>query len=105
MTGSFDPAPTVRMVDPVVNGDDRATLAAEVRNDIGREAGGIVDAVLEGGPTTLRADQRSHRVPLREHKIKVPHHGGYEHFERDAAGVADAAPLVFRWSGRTRIAE
>ncbi|WP_416904067.1 DUF5988 family protein [Micromonospora echinospora] len=92
-------------MDPVVNGDDRTALAAQVRNDIGREAGGIVDAVLEGGPTTLPAEQRSHRVALREHKIKVPHHGGYEHFERDAVGVVDGVPLVFRWSGRTRIAE
>ncbi|MEU4565114.1 DUF5988 family protein [Micromonospora sp. NPDC023956] len=92
-------------MDPVVNGDDRATSSAQVRTDIGREAVGIVDAVLEGGPTTLPAELRSHRVPLLEHKIKVSHHGGYEHFERDAAGVADGAPLVFRWSGRTRIAE
>ncbi|MDM4719700.1 DUF5988 family protein [Micromonospora sp. WMMA1363] len=40
-----------------------------------------------------------------ESKIKVRHYGGYEHFERDPAGVVDGAPAVFRWTGRTRIAE
>jgi hypothetical protein len=92
-------------VDPFVNGDDRIASPAQVRTDIGREAGGIVDAVLEGGPTTLPAELRSHRVSLVEHKIKVSHHGGYEHFERETSGVADGVPVIFRWSGRTRIAE
>ncbi|WP_328348215.1 DUF5988 family protein [Micromonospora sp. NBC_00421] len=105
MTGSFDPAPTVRTADPFVDDDDRIAPSAPVGTDISREAGGIVDAVLEGGPTTLPAELRSHRVPLVEHKIKLPHYGGYEHFERDTTGVVDGTPVVFQWSGRTRIAE
>ncbi|GAA3774888.1 DUF5988 family protein [Micromonospora maritima] len=72
---------------------------------IGAEASGIVEAVLEGGPATLPAELRSHRVSPVESKIKVRHYGGYEHFERDPGGAVDGTPAVFRWTGRTRIAE
>lgn len=65
----------------------------------------IIDAVLEGGPVALPAELRSHRVSWAENKIKVCHGGGYEHFERDPEGTAEGAPVIFRWTGRTRIAE
>ena len=66
----------------------------------------FIDVVLDGGPAGLPARLRCQRVPARTDKIKVSFYGGYEHFERDAdhAGVANA-PVVFRWTLRTRIAE
>ncbi|WP_229397852.1 DUF5988 family protein [Micromonospora okii] len=99
-----DPAPTARTAAPAAVGDDRIARSAQART-ISAEAAGIIDVVLEGGPTNLPAELRSHRVSPVEHKIKVCHHGGYEHFERDAHGLAGDAPVVFRWTGRTRIAE
>lgn len=104
MTDSSDPAPTVQTAGPIVNGDDRIALSVPTA-PTGREAAAIIDAVLEGGPVTLPAELRSHRVSLADHKIKVRHYGGYEHFERDATEAADGVPVVFRWTGRTRIAE
>ncbi|MEE3921082.1 DUF5988 family protein [Micromonospora sp. BRA006-A] len=38
-----------------------------------------------------------------ERKIKILYYGGYEHFERGTATPVE--PVVFRWTGRTRIAE
>ncbi|MEU9508943.1 DUF5988 family protein [Micromonospora sp. NPDC048170] len=70
-----------------------------------RDAVGIIDVVLEGGPVDLPADLRSRRVARAEEKIKVLHYGGYEHFERGAFPEAVGLPVVFRWTGRTRIAE
>ncbi|WP_243715377.1 DUF5988 family protein [Micromonospora sp. KC207] len=99
-----DPAPTVRTTDPLVNDDDRIVRSVPART-INGEAAGIIDVVLEGGPANLPAELRSHRVSPVEHKIKVRHYGGYEHFERDFAGIAGDVPVVFRWTGRTRIAE
>jgi hypothetical protein len=65
-----------------------------------------IDVVLEGGPRNLPAELRIHRRSTDHYKIKVPYCGGYEHFERDpAASVSDGVPVVFRWTGRTRIAE
>ncbi|MFG1778086.1 DUF5988 family protein [Micromonospora sp. NPDC049051] len=69
-----------------------------------RDAAGVIDVVLEGGPVDLPADLRSRRVAGAEEKIKVLHYGGYEHFERGAS-AATVDPVVFRWTGRTRIAE
>ncbi|WP_089156420.1 DUF5988 family protein [Micromonospora sp. NBS 11-29] len=71
--------------------------------DPARDVARMVDAVLEGGPDHVPVDLRTHRVPSTEQKIKVSSYGGYEHFER--AGDGDAEPVVFRWTGRTRIAE
>jgi hypothetical protein len=99
-----DPAPTTRTAAPVV-GNDARTARPTPAGTLSAEAAGIVDVVLEGGPANLPADLRSRRVSPNEHKIKVCHHGGYEHFERDASGLAGNAPVVFRWTGRTRIAE
>ncbi|SCL72096.1 hypothetical protein GA0070606_5954 [Micromonospora citrea] len=72
---------------------------------VARDAAGIIDVVLEGGPADLPADLRSRRVARAEEKIKVRHYGGYEHFERGGAPEAANVPVVFRWTGRTRIAE
>ncbi|WFE60944.1 DUF5988 family protein [Micromonospora sp. WMMD712] len=95
-------APTVRTANPIVNDDDRIAWSVPAMTLSG-EAAGIIDVVLEGGPATLPTELRSHRVSPVEHKIKVRHYGGYEHFERDSGG--GEAPVVFRWTGRTRIAE
>ncbi|BCJ69215.1 hypothetical protein GCM10009779_40330 [Polymorphospora rubra] len=38
-------------------------------------------------------------------KIKVQYNGGYEHFGRDSPVDVVDVPVVFRWTGRTRIAE
>jgi hypothetical protein len=61
----------------------------------------LVTAELRGGPLTFPDDQRHPRVDPALDRLKICHYGGYEHFERDR----DAAGWVFRWAGRTRIAE
>ena len=104
MTHSPDPAPTVRTADPVVNGDDRTDWSVPAPS-MSTEAVGIVEAVLEGGPVNLPAELRRHRVSPVADKIKVHYYGGYEHFERDSSRITEGRPAVFRWTGRTRIAE
>ncbi|MCZ7437788.1 DUF5988 family protein [Micromonospora sp. WMMC241] len=99
MTASINPAPAVR--GSFVDGDDRSAWPAQV----GADAAGVVEAVLEGGPAMLPAELRNQRVSTVESKIKVRYYGGYEHFERDPAVTLDGVPTVFRWTGRTRIAE
>lgn len=65
-----------------------------------------IDAVLEGGPADIPSASRRHRVRPDHDRIKVPHRGGYEHFERAVdTGSGSAAPVVYRWVTRTRIAE
>ncbi|GAA2703980.1 DUF5988 family protein [Micromonospora olivasterospora] len=39
------------------------------------------------------------RAAISDRRVRVRHHGGYEHFERDPAGSAAGAPVVFRWTG------
>jgi Family of unknown function (DUF5988) len=67
----------------------------------------LIRAVLEGGPNSIPVASRTQMVSPREEKIKLPHYGGYEHFER--AGGADenvpSRPAVFRWTMRTKVAE
>jgi hypothetical protein len=68
----------------------------------------LIDAVLEGGPVTFPDDLRMHRVSRSEQKVKIPHYGGHEHFERDPdldGPPEPGAPVVFRWTTRTRVAE
>ena len=67
----------------------------------------IVDAVLEGGPGDFPEDARHRRAAPEQYTIKVMHRGGYEHFEwvSDPASRIEAAPRVYRWTSRTRIAE
>ncbi|WP_341720680.1 DUF5988 family protein [Micromonospora sp. FIMYZ51] len=65
-----------------------------------------IEVVLEGGPASITAEQRSCRTESDTVKIKIAHCGGYEHFERiDNSAGNDAGPVVFRWSMRTRVAE
>lgn len=71
-----------------------------------------VAAVLEGGPADLPAAERSRRVAARDDKIKIAYLGGYEHFARlppsQSAAAAEGdqtAPVVYRWTARTLIAE
>jgi hypothetical protein len=65
--------------------------------------GSLVEVILEGGPSDLPADLRAGRFTSDTEKVKIPHYGGYEHFERATAD--GARPVVFRWTGRTRVAE
>jgi hypothetical protein len=66
----------------------------------------MIQAVLEGGPVTLPTDSRTQQVNPDDRIIKVPHYGGYEHFERVGPSFGNAdRPLVYQWVRRTRIAE
>ncbi|QKG19166.1 DUF5988 family protein [Actinomadura verrucosospora] len=70
-------------------------------------ATGSVWAVLVGGPASIPQTSRDQMVGPQDQKIKLPHHGGYEHFER-AADAVDGPPdrqIVFTWTMRTEIAE
>jgi len=64
-------------------------------------------AILHGGPESIPDESRVQLVSPLDAKIKLPHHGGYEHFERIAAlgdiGVSDE--IIFRWTTRTEMAE
>ncbi len=64
----------------------------------------FVRAVLEGGPASMPDESRSLLISAAEEKIKIPHYGGYEHFERSTESD-EGESLVFRWSARTKIAE
>jgi hypothetical protein len=66
-----------------------------------------IHAVLEGGPSDIPETLRSRREPAGTPKIKIPHRGGYEHFECDGdiSTVDNTTPLVYRWTERTKIAE
>jgi hypothetical protein len=68
-------------------------------------AADIIDAILEGGPADLPVARRIQRASATEEKIKVPHNGGYEHFVREASCRSGGVAVVFRWTGRTRMAE
>jgi hypothetical protein len=72
----------------------------------GSSAGKPVTVMLVGGPASIGGDARVQDVGAHEDKVKLPHQGGYEHFER----VAETAPgepsaPVFRWTMRTKTAE
>jgi hypothetical protein len=62
-----------------------------------------VRAVLRGGPADLPADLREIRTSPPDRTLKIPHRGGYEHFELADEG-ADGVQ-VFGWTMRTKIAE
>jgi hypothetical protein len=67
---------------------------------------GAAQAVLEGGPESIPAAQRTQEVSPFDEKIKLPHHGGYEHFERVGSLEGNTAEhLVYRWTMRTQVAE
>jgi hypothetical protein len=61
-------------------------------------------AVLEGGPESLPKEDRSLLIEPDEEKVKIPHLGGYEHFERTATTSSDES-VIFLWKTRTKVAE
>jgi hypothetical protein len=61
-----------------------------------------IDAVLDGGPTDLPASMRRCTVRPDDVKVKLRWGTGYEHFERTDETVDTN---VFRWTGRTKVAE
>jgi hypothetical protein len=83
------------------NTQPNTSIAAHV------DAQDFIDAILEGGPADMPAGLRAQRVQFHAEKIKVAYYGGHEHFERAPDSDADTAgsPAVFRWIGRTRMAE
>jgi hypothetical protein len=66
-----------------------------------------VRAILYGGPESIPNETRVQLVSPLEEKIKLPHYGGYEHFERiaaiDTSGTLEG--ITFHWTMRTEIAE
>ena len=66
-----------------------------------------VRAILHGGPESIPNETRVQLVSPHDEKIKLPHYGGYEHFERtamlDASDISEE--IVFRWTMRTELAE
>lgn len=64
-------------------------------------------AILEGGPETIPAALRVQEVSAFAEKVKLPHYGGYEHFERVCSRVEDPScrEVLFRWTMRTELAE
>jgi hypothetical protein len=66
-----------------------------------------VRAILHGGPETIPNETRVQLVSPLDEKIKLPHYGGYEHFERiaaiDTSGILEG--ITFHWTMRTEIAE
>jgi uncharacterized protein DUF5988 len=60
--------------------------------------------VLEGGPAGITPGAVLDGRPLGDNdRLKIPHQGGYEHFERTDGEGAD--PAVYRWVARTKVAE
>jgi hypothetical protein len=66
-----------------------------------------VEAVLEGGPDTIPTASRIQEVSPLDEKVKLPHYGGHEHFERVGVLVEDIScrQVLFRWTMRTELAE
>jgi hypothetical protein len=78
--------------------DDLATGTMEINS---------VQAILQGGPETIPATSRRQEVSPLAEKVKLPHYGGYEHFERAASLVEDTScrEVIYRWTMRTEQAE
>jgi hypothetical protein len=64
-------------------------------------------AILEGGPQSIPQALRVRAASPLDEKIKLPHYGGYEHFERvgwfDENGPGQH--VRYRWIMRTEVAE
>jgi hypothetical protein len=58
-----------------------------------------------GGPGDFPTAARTQRVAPGSGKIKIMHRGGYEHFEPDADEAAESGQVIYRWTGRTNMAE
>src|SRR5262245_43313044 len=96
------------------NGSEKGKLKRSRRGGVAMDdvaAGPVeinsVQAVLQGGPETIPAASRRQEVSPLAEKIKLPHYGGYEHFERTASLVEDTScrEVIFRWTMRTKLAE
>jgi hypothetical protein len=76
-------------------------------NGTATSVGRSVRAMLEGGPATIPVASRTRTVGPHDEKIKLPHYGGYEHFERSGEPGENAGDreVVFRWTMRTEMAE
>jgi hypothetical protein len=74
---------------------------------MGPQVSELIDVLLEGGPADIPAAARVRRVDAGDEKVKLPHRGGHEHFERtDERRWQDGvARVLFRWTVRTRVAE
>ncbi|MEU4227064.1 DUF5988 family protein [Nonomuraea sp. NPDC026600] len=79
---------------------DGSSSAAPPRS--GREP---VEVALEGGPADVPRTLHVMRDVVSAGKIKIPRHGGYEHFERVGVSADSAGPPLFRWTTRTKVAE
>ncbi|MFJ2264537.1 DUF5988 family protein [Streptomyces sp. NPDC087844] len=66
--------------------------------------GEMIDALLQGAPEGMPTSVRAGRSAVADRKLKIPHYGGYEHFEL-VENPAENSQAVFRWTMRTRIAE
>ncbi|MFI9639150.1 DUF5988 family protein [Micromonospora sp. NPDC051925] len=66
-----------------------------------------VEVVLSGGPIDLSTTQRSVPEAALGQILKIRHGAGYEHFVHDGEyrTVNGYEAAVFRWTGRTKIAE
>lgn len=66
-----------------------------------------IRAVLEGGPESIPEGLRVQAASPLDDKIKLPHYGGYEHFERVTWHDQDSPGqhVRFRWTMRTEVAE
>ncbi|MEH1014233.1 DUF5988 family protein [Micromonospora sp. CPCC 206060] len=62
-----------------------------------------VSVVLEGGPAGLPRTLVVTAPLAAEGRLRISHHGGYEHFER--VFTPGGRSNVFRWTSRTKIAE
>jgi uncharacterized protein DUF5988 len=65
----------------------------------------MVEVYLEGGPAYFPAEMRHRQASTADYKIKLEYCGGHEHFERVTRQGAGDVPVIFRWTGTTRIAE
>jgi hypothetical protein len=66
----------------------------------------VIHVVLKGGPDDLPINLRTRHEPVHDEKLKIPHRGGYEHFERCPPNTTESmAPIVYYWTTRTHIAE
>jgi hypothetical protein len=76
-------------------------------NEAASSGSGVVWAILEGGPDSIPVLLRTQVINPQDEKVKLPHHGGYEQFERmselDQAALSHR--VIFRWTMRTEVAE
>lgn len=67
----------------------------------------LVKITLSGGPVELAPAERSVPVADLGRTLKISYRAGYEHFVHDGEyqTIAGHEVAVFRWTGRTMIAE